>query len=202
MFPGLSLPVSLMSVLLPLAPCFTAPMFRTFCGLVAGPTRQGRRRTVAGMLLGAGLAWPHHRARYFFSRARWEIDEAGVAVAFLVVTLLTDPGVDINRALDDSVPVRAGKHVHGAGWQPDGSARNQQKLSYGNCFVTVGIIVVLPFFPRRWSLPVLARLHLPGKNAGPSKVTVARDLVKILAGAFADRALHVVADAACHGPAP
>jgi hypothetical protein len=201
MFPELSLPVSLMSVLLPLAPCFTAPTFRTFCGLVAGLTGQVRRRTVVGMLLGACLAWPHDRAHYFFSRARWEIDEAGVAVAFLVVTLFTDPGADITIALDDSVSVRVGKHVHGAGWQHDGSAKNQQKLSYGNCFVTVGIIVVLPFCSRTWCLPVLARLHLPGKNAGPSKVTVARDLVKILAGAFPDRALHVVADAAYHGPA-
>jgi hypothetical protein len=48
---------------------------------------------------------------------------------------------------------------------------------------------------------VLARLHLPGKSAGPSRVTVAADLVAILAGAFPDRTLHVVGDAACHGPA-
>ena len=97
--------------------------------------------------------------------------------------------------------VRTGKHVHGAGWQHDGSARNVRKLSFGNCFVTVGIVIELPFCSRTWCLPVLARLHLPGKNAGPSKVTVARDLVKILAGAFPGRTLHVVADAACHGPA-
>lgn len=48
---------------------------------------------------------------------------------------------------------------------------------------------------------MLARLHLPGKNAGPSKVMVARDLVTILAAAFPGRTLHVVADAAYHGPA-
>jgi hypothetical protein len=48
---------------------------------------------------------------------------------------------------------------------------------------------------------VLARLHLPGKGAGPSKVKVAADLVAILAGAFPGRTLHVVGDAACHGPA-
>src|ERR1019366_7935707 len=201
MFPDASLPVSLMSVLLPLAPCFTAPAFRTFCGLVAGLTGQVRRRTVVGMLLGACLAWPHDRAHYFFSRARWEIDELGVAVAFVVVTLFLDPGADITVAVDDSVSVRCGKHVHGAGWQHDGSAKNKQKLSFGNCFVTAGIVVVLPFCSRTWCLPVLARLHLPGKNAGPSKTTVARDLVKILAGAFPGRVVHVVADAAYHGPA-
>ncbi len=57
-----------------LRPCFTAPSFATFCGLAAGLAGQVRRRTVCGMLLGAGLAraWPHDRAHYFFARARWE----------------------------------------------------------------------------------------------------------------------------------
>ena len=59
----------------------------------------------------------------------------------------------------------------------------------------------LPFCSRTWCLPVLARLHLPGKNAGPSKVTVAAQLVALLATALPGRRLHVVADAAYHGPA-
>jgi len=42
---------------------------------------------------------------------------------------------------------------------------------------------------------------LPGKGAGPSKVAVAAQLVTLLAAAFGDRQLHVVADAAYHGPA-
>jgi len=62
------------------------------------------------MLPGACLAWPHDRAHYFFPRARWEIDEVGVAVAFLVVALFLDPGADITVPADDSVPVRCGKH--------------------------------------------------------------------------------------------
>ena len=201
MLPSLNLPVSLLGVLMTVRPCFTAPTFTTFCGLVAGLAGQVRRRTVCGMLLGACLRWPHDRAHYFFSRARWELDEVGVTVAFLVVMMFLDPGADIMIALDDSVSVRTGKQVYGAGWQHDGSARNLQKLSYGNCFVTVGIVVGLPFCSRTWCLPVLARLHLPGKNAGPSKVKVAADLVAILARAFPGQILHVVGDAAYHGPA-
>jgi len=81
--PLLNLPVSLLSVLMTVRPCFTAPAFTTFCGLVAGLAGQVRRRTVVGMLLGACLqrAWPHDRAHYFFSRARWQLDELGLAVA-------------------------------------------------------------------------------------------------------------------------
>ena len=203
MLPPLNLPASLLSVLMTVRPCFTAPTFTTFCGLVAGLAGQVRRRTVVGMLLGACLQhlWPHDRAHYFFSRARWQLDELGLAVARLVVELLVRPGADVIVALDDSVCVRAGRKVHGTGWQHDGSAKNPQKLSFGNCFVTVGIVVALPFCSRSWCLPVLARLHLPGKGAGPSKTAVAAELVALLAAALPGRRLHVVADAAYHGSA-
>ena len=48
----LNLPASLLCLLGELRPCFTAPGFATFCGLVAGLAGQVRRRTVVGMLLG------------------------------------------------------------------------------------------------------------------------------------------------------
>ncbi len=203
MLPSLNLPASLLDLLNELRPCFTAPGFATFCGLVAGLAGQVRRRTVVGMLLGACLqhAWPHDRAHYFFARARWELDQLGLAVAQLVVMLLLPPGADLQVAVDDSVFRRAGRKVHGAGWQHDGSAPGKNKLSYGNCFVVAGILVKLPFCRRDVCLPVLARLHLPGKGAGPGKVETAAALVKLLALAFPGRMVHVVADAAYHGPA-
>ena len=201
--PGLNLSVSLLSLLNDLRPCFTAPGFATFCGLVAGLAGRVRRRTVVGMLLGGCLQhlWPHDRAHYFFARARWEVDQLGLAVAQLVVVLLAPPGADLRVAVDDSVFRRAGRKVHGAGWQHDGSSPSRNKLSYGNCFVTAAILVRLPFCSREVGLPVLARLQLPGKGAGPGKVETAAALVSQLALAFPARLVHVVADAAYHGPA-
>ena len=89
----LSVPGSLMSLLAVFAPLFTAPSFRTFCGLACGFLAQTGKRTVCGMLTGAGLArlWPHDRAHWFFARARWSADDLGLAAALLVVTLLV-PG--------------------------------------------------------------------------------------------------------------
>ncbi len=203
MLPSLNLPASLLCLLGELRPCFTAPGFAAFCGLAAGLAGRVRRRTVVGMLLGACLqhAWPHDRAHYFFARARWELDQLGLAVAQLVVLLMLPPGADLQVAVDDSVFRRAGRKVHGAGWQHDGSAPSTNKLSYGNCFVAAGIIVRVPFCRRDVCLPVLARLHLPGKGNGPGKVETAAALVKLLALAFPGRMIHVVADAAYHGPA-
>jgi hypothetical protein len=52
---------------------FTAPSFRTFCGLACGFFAQVGRPTVWGMLAGADQlrAWPHDRTHFFLARARW-----------------------------------------------------------------------------------------------------------------------------------
>jgi hypothetical protein len=209
MLPDLTLPVSLACLLGALRPCFTRRSFVTFCALAAGLAGQVHRRTVCGMLLGAGLGatWPHDRAHRFFARARWDIDEAGIAVAQLVMMLLVPPGAAVTVAVDDSVFRRSGRKVHGAFWQHDGSAPTRDKMSFGNCFVTIGIVVSLPFCTRPVCLPVLARLNLPcpaGRkrkhHAKPgSKTTQACELVTRLARAFPARQFHVVADAAYHG---
>jgi hypothetical protein len=81
--------------------------------------------------------------------------------------------------------------------------------------VTCGIVVRLPFCTRPVCLPVLARLVLPGKTTIPArarkrkktapapgtKLSAAASLVTLLAAAFPGRTVHVVADAAYHGPA-
>ncbi len=217
MLPGVTLPASLAALLGALRPCFTAPSFATFCGLAAGLAGQVRRRTVCGMLLGAGLAqaWPHDKAHNFFARARWQADELGLAVARLVALLLVPAGDRLTVAVDDSVFRRSGRKVYGAGWQYDGSSPSPDRLSFGTCFVTCGIVVRLPFCTRPVCLPVLARLVLPGKTKVPArvrkrkkaapapgtKVSAAAELVTLLAAAFPGRAIDVVADAAYHGPA-
>jgi hypothetical protein len=208
MLPELTLPASLAGLLVFLRPCFTGPSFGTFCGLVAGLCGQARRRTVCGMLLGAGLsrAWPHDRAHYFFARARWDIDELGLAVTRLAVARLVPDGAALTVAVDDSLFRRRGRRVHGVAWQHDGSAPSAGRMAFGTCFVTCGIVVSLPFCSRPVCLPALARLHVPGpggqrtgaarrKATANSKTTQAAALVTMLAAAFPDRKIHVVADA-------
>ena len=53
---GLPVPASLMALLASFGPLFTAPSFRTFCGLACGFLAQTGSRTVCGMLAVAGLA--------------------------------------------------------------------------------------------------------------------------------------------------
>jgi len=196
----LPVPGSLMSLLAWFAPLFTVPSFRTFCGLACGFLAQARRRTVCGMLAGAGLsrAWPHDRAHQFFSRARWSADDLGLTVARLMVALLVPAGQPVTVAIDDTLFRRRGQKVWAAGWFHDGSAPGPAKTGYGNNWVIAAIVVKLPMINRPVALPVLAKLVIKGTNSA-SRLWLARRMAQMLAGALPGRRIHVVADAAYAG---
>ncbi len=196
----LPVPASLMTLLAPFAPLFTAPSFRTFCGLACGFLAQARRRTVCGMLSGAGLArsWSHDRAHGFFARARWNADDLGLAVARLVVARLVPAGEPVVVAIDDTLFKRRGKKVWAAGWFHDGSAPGPAKTGYGNNWVIAAVIVRLPMVKHPVAVPVLAKLVIKGTTSA-SRLWLARRMAQMLAGALPGRRIHVVADAAYAG---
>jgi DDE superfamily endonuclease len=202
MLPDATLPApsSLVNLLAVLFPLFTAPSFRTFCGLACGFLAQTGKRTVCGMLTGAGLAqvWPHDRAHWFFSRARWNPDALGIAVAKLVVALLVPAGKPVTIAIDDTLFKRRGKKVWAASWFHDGSAAGPDKTGYGNNWVIAAIIVRLPFLDRPAAIPVLAKLVIKGTNS-KSRLWLAARMAHMIADAFPGRQTGVVADSAYAG---
>src|SRR3954454_4855743 len=126
--PGLTAPCSLAGLLAEFRPCFTAPTFHTFIGLVVGLIGQTRRRTVCGMLTGAGLeqVWHHSRAHRLFTTARWSADALGLVLADLIVTHLLPAGSPLTVAVDDTLFKRSGKKVFGVAWHHDGAAKGLQ----------------------------------------------------------------------------
>jgi len=195
-----TVPPSLMIVLEVLRPCFTAPSFATMSALVTGALSADGARTVTGMWQAAGLAGRVHwsSAHRFFSRAVWDLDRVGLALAGAVVARFMPEGGAVTVAVDDTLFHRYGKKVHGSKYQHDGSAKGRDGIGRGNCFVIVGIVVAVPFLARQVCLPVLFRLHIPKTTA--SKTEQARALVDLLAAALPDRTIHVVGDALYRGP--
>jgi DDE superfamily endonuclease len=130
----LPLPVSLASLLAVFGPLFTAPSFHTFCGLACGFLAQTGKRTVCGMLAGAGLSrtWPHDRAHWLFSRARWSADDLGLAAAKLAAALLVPARQPVTVAIDDTLFRRRGKKVWAASWFHDGSAPGPAKTGFSS----------------------------------------------------------------------
>src|ERR1700748_2972760 len=111
-------PASLVTLLAVFSPLFTAPSSRTFTALACGFLAQSGKRTVCGMLTGAGLSrdWSHDRAHSFFSRARWNPDDLGITVAKLVISLLVPGGEPVEVLIDDTLFKRRGKKVWAASW--------------------------------------------------------------------------------------
>ena len=204
MLPDLTVPVpaSLMALLGAFRPLFTAPSFRTFSALAAGFLAQTGRRTVCGMLTGAGLSqvWRHDRAHRFFSHARWSAEDLGLVLAKLIVALLVPDGEPVLVAIDDTLFQRTGRKVHAIGWFHDGSAKGPRQVGLGGNWVIAAIIVTLPFLSRPVALPVLARLvHKDITPAPASRLVLARQMTAALARALPGRDIHVVADAAYAG---
>ena len=108
----LPVPASLMAVLSLFSACFTVPTFRTFCALVAGLAAQSGRRTICGMIVGAGLSGlvRHERFHRFFSAAKWCPDELGLTMARVVIDHLLPPGAEIVVLIDDTL-LKRGKQV-------------------------------------------------------------------------------------------
>jgi hypothetical protein len=196
----LQVPASLMTLLSAFAPLFTVPSFRTFCGLACGFLAQPGKRTVCGMLTGAGLSrlWPHDRAHYFFSRARWSPDDLGLAAARMVVSLLVPAGAPVDVAVDDTLFRRRGKKVWAASWFHDGSAQGPAKTGYGNNWVILAVTVRLPGISRQVGVPVMAKLVIKGSNSR-SRLWLARRMAEKLAAALPGRQVRVTADSAYAG---
>lgn len=198
MLPRATIPRSLEVLLDEFRPCFTVPTHRTFTGLAVGLIAATRRRTVCGMLLGAGLErlWHHSRAHRFFALARWSADRVGLTLCDLAVRVLLPEGAALIVAVDDTLFKRCGKKVFGAAWQHDGAAKGPKSVGFGTCFVVAGIVVDLPFLSRPVCLPILARLWRP-RHAG--KIALAREMAERIAARYPDRSIHVVGDAAYAG---
>ena len=192
--PGMTppLPASLAGLLAVFGPLFTAPSLRTFSGMACGFLAQTGKRTVCGMLTGAGLSrlWPHDRAHSFFSRARWNPDDLGLTAAKLVVSLLVPDGEPVTVAIDDTLFRRRGKKVWAAGWFHDGSAAGPAQTGYGNNWVIAAIVVRLPFLNRPVAVPALAKLVIKD-TASASRLWLARRMAQMIAQALPGKKIHV-----------
>jgi hypothetical protein len=201
MLPGLTAPASLAVLLQGFRSWFRLRSFAVFCLLTVGMITQTGAYTITGMLVGAGMQTvvSHHRAHRFFSTHAWSADQLGLVVARLIVATLLPAGAALDVAADGSLFRRRGTKVHGAFWTHDASQPGRV-TARGNRWVIVGIVVAPPFCCRPTCLPVLPRRW--GGKATTTPVELARTLVGLLARAFPDRAIHLVADAAYHGKPP
>ena len=106
-----TLPASLRALLETFRPAFRrSSTFAVFGLLVTGLIAQTARRTVVGMLAGAGVAAvvSFHTVCRFFSHHAWDADRIGLALAGLIVDRLLGEHAAIEVAIDDTLIRRMG----------------------------------------------------------------------------------------------
>lgn len=185
----------------------TAPTFDSFVTLIAGWIFTSRR-TVTGMILAAGAVGRKHHSAYHrvFAAASWSLDELGLAVFSLILPWLNNK--DILLAVDDTLARKRGLKVFGVGMHHDPliSTRKVALTNWGHSWVVLGVIVKLPFCPRRaFCLPILFRLYRSKQTVGReggayrTRPELAVEMLHGLCESHPDRRFHAVADSAYGG---
>jgi hypothetical protein len=203
----MSLVPSFLDLLQPLSCVMTTPTFDSFLTVVTGWVF-ARRRTLTGMILAADAVGSKHHSAYhrLFAAARWSLDELGLAVFALILSLLGE-GL-ILLGIDDTLARKRGLKVFGVGMHHDPllSTRKTAITNWGHCWVVLGVICKLPFCGDRFfCLPILFRLYVPKKTADKkglsyrTKPQLAVQMLQLLCGRFENRRFHAIGDSAYGG---
>jgi hypothetical protein len=147
---------------------------------------------------------PDHSRRHgldsfynFFERSAWEPQALAYRVAVLLLTHLDFFGCVV-LLVDDTLAHKRGKSVWGLGWFRDAVASTKKRVATasGHNWVVLAVAVCLPGTGTPiLALPLLARLHLPGKGQ-PSCPELARQMVGEVLAWFPGRRFTLVGDGA------
>jgi hypothetical protein len=160
------------------------------------------RRTISRVWETTGRAADHNHAPAFrlFSAAAWNWDEV---CRILLVQLLAAlvPGARVWLVLDDTLCHKRGAKVAFGGIFLDAvwSSKRHKVFRFGTNWVTLGLVVQLPFRPDRFfCLNVLWRLYAKKGTRSAvghrTKSQLAREMVEVVAAWLPGRRLVVVGD--------
>jgi hypothetical protein len=192
---------SLLTLLLLLRPAFTLPSFLRFLSLFAGWVLCSGPHAVTESLVASGVAGERHHAAFhrFFSRARWSMDELGRLLLVLLVAMARG---SLRLVLDDTLCHHKGPKVFGLGCHLDAvrSTRKVRHFTFGHVWVTLAVLVRVPFTQRDWALPLLFRLYRTQADneaqgrPHQTKTQLARQMVELVLHWLPDTPLELVAD--------
>jgi DDE superfamily endonuclease len=147
---------------------------------------------------------PDHSQRHdldayynFFERSAWTPSALAYRIAVLILTRLKFLG-RITLLVDDTLAHKRGKSVWGMGWWRDAVASTKKRVATasGHNWVVLAVAYCPPLCHTPiLALPLLARLHLPGKGQ-PSCPVLARQMLLEILGWFPGSTFTLVGDGA------
>jgi DDE superfamily endonuclease/Archaeal putative transposase ISC1217 len=169
-----------------LQPAFTQPSYGSACELLLAWVMCLGNHTLCRVAQSVDpRTLPDHSRRHgldvyynFFARSAWTVTGLAYRVSILVLTRLAFFG-RITLLLDDTLAHKRGKSIWGMGWWRDAVASTKKRVATasGHNWTVLAVAYCLPGSTNPvLALPLLARLHLPGKGQ-PSCAALAKALL-------------------------
>lgn len=170
-----TLPAELLNLIVVFQPLFTKPTWRHTEVLLRGALLTHRQRTVTACLRMVGLGSERHFQNYHrvLNRAKWNTFKAAqVLLGLLVLLLPVDSPLVIGA--DDTVERRKGAKIKQLACyrDPVRSTKNQLVKCFGLKWLSLMLLVKLPWSERVWALPfltVLCRAQRAGQPRKPAR---------------------------------
>jgi hypothetical protein len=142
-------------------PCFTAPVWNHILVLVCGAVLSPGKRTVTQALRVMGLADQPGFGRYHeaLNRARWDARDVARRLLLHVLAVLSPSG-EVVIGIDDTIERRWGGKIKARGIyrDPVRSSHGHFVKTSGLRWLSVAVMLPIPFADRRWALPFLTVL--------------------------------------------
>jgi hypothetical protein len=176
------LPDAIILVLAPFAPLFS---HRVWCHaqlVLLGAILAPSARTVTAALRVMGLATERRFTNYHrvLNRATWSTCQAGRILLGLLITLLVPAGATIVLGADDTVERRSGRKIRAKGCYRDAvrSSKKHVIRCFGLKWVSMMLLVPVPWSQRVWALPFLTTLARPADKHGRRRHKTSIDWVR------------------------
>jgi hypothetical protein len=163
------LPEAIILVLAPFAPLFSQRVWVHAQLLLLGAMLAPGARTVTAALRAMGLSSERHftNDHRVLNRATWSARQASCILLGLLVTSLVPPGAAIVLGADDTVERRRGRQITAQGCYRDAgrSTKTHVIRCFGLKWVSMMLLVPVPWARRVWALPFLTALCRPAEKA-------------------------------------
>ena len=156
-----TVPTILLSWLAAFQPCFTAPVWNRILVLVGGTVLAPGKRTVTQALRVMGLADKPGFGRYHevLNRARWDARDVARRLLLHLLAVLSPSG-EVVIGVDDTIERRCGGKIKARGIYRDAvrSSHGHFIKTSGLRWLSLAVMLPVPFAGRRWALPFLTVL--------------------------------------------
>ena len=169
-------------VLAPFAPLFSDRVWVHAQVILLGAMLTPGPRTVTAALRAMGLAMERHftNDHRVLNRATWSARQGSRMLLGVLITLLVPPGATIVLGADDTLERRGGRKITAKGCYRD-AVRSRQKhviRCFGLKWVSMMLLVPVPWARRVWALPCLTALCWPAEKRGQRRHKTSGDWVR------------------------